>query len=221
MILKELIETFRDLADDKSEPYKWSDTEVAKYLSEAENEAAIRALLLYDDETSKYCSIAVVAGTARYSCQPGIVKITRARLTTARVDLVLTDEKELDRNVSDWDISTNTGTPSYLITRPRKLRLVSAPAVADTLQLSVYRLPLKPLTEDTSTPEIAPQHHFRLLDWALHLAYLKHDADVFDEDFAAAHAAKFTASFGPHPGIDVLTSRHHRRGAPVTRYGGY
>lgn len=230
MTLEELRAAFRSETDDVSKPYKWSDAEIAGYFNDAESQAARRALLLYDDETPSVCTINVVSGTSRYGLSKKIIRVDKAYLSTAKRLLTPTDETYLD-NVSpggnDYANSlggnswrSSTGSPYFFLPRAKKIQLVPVPTAADTLQLAVYRTPVRAMADKSHTPEIAETYHMQLLDWALHRAYLKHDADAFDADFSKIHEAKFTASFGVLPGADVDRSRNQRRGAPAVRYGG-
>ncbi|WP_308472575.1 hypothetical protein [Neisseria gonorrhoeae] len=50
MNLKALIARFRVLANDKAEPYFWSDEEVSGWLNDAVHEACLRGRLLHSDD---------------------------------------------------------------------------------------------------------------------------------------------------------------------------
>ena len=50
MNLKSLIARFRVLANDKAEPYFWSDEEVSGWLNDAVHEACLRGRLLHSDD---------------------------------------------------------------------------------------------------------------------------------------------------------------------------
>lgn len=218
MNLKELIAEFRSHADDLEEPFKWGDEELGRYFTDAEDQACRRALLLDDDETPTVCKLTVTAGVSRYALNRLIIRVDRAYLNTAKVLLDPIDEMQLDRERCDW--RTATGVPNCFVVRRKKIQLIPEPVTADTLTLKVKRRPLKVLKDESDTPEIPEQYHLQLLDWVLHRAYMKHDADVFDEDFAKLHADKFTASFGPLPGADVDQARNLRRSPPTVKYGG-
>jgi hypothetical protein len=61
-----------------------------------------------------------------------------------------------------------------------------------------------PATEFTASesPEIEEQYHYGLMDWAAHLAYLKHDKSevgTYDPNLAAVYERKFTMQFGALP----------------------
>lgn len=62
---------------------------------------------------------------------------------------------------------------------------------------TVHRGALKPLSADIdqAKPEIHERFHDRLMDWVLHRAYLKQDADTFDPNKAAVSLGLFRAVF--------------------------
>ncbi len=102
--------------------------------------------------------------------------------------------------------------------RSASVRLVRMPTQADTLALPVYRGALKPLSADIDTgkPEIPERFHERLMDWVLHRAYLKQDAETFDPAKAAQSLALFIQSFGERPDANVQRKRRDKR-PPLVR----
>ena len=77
------------------------------------------------------------------------------------------------------------------------------PSTAGTLYLEGYRLPLKPLVNDTDKPEINQAHHRNLVHWALHRAFSKPDSETIDPQRAATAEAAFTRYFGIAPDSDM------------------
>ena len=197
MNLGELRSLFRLRAADTAAPYLWSDDEIDAYLNEAENEAAERAGLIYDD-TSTATVINVVAGITRYALDPSILRIDLAVLDATSPLAILDRMESSPRGV-------------YLIPDSTSLELNFEPQAAGTLQLGVYRLPLNPMSLDYDTPEIHQKYHSKLLDWVLHMAYLKPDADAFDQTKADRHEAKFIASFGQSVDANVQRKQRERR----------
>ncbi len=190
MNLSELRDAFRIRADDRAKPYLWSDEEIDFYLNEAESEAAQRALLIQDEAIE----IAVDASGGVYDLNTSVLKIRRAKRSDGTV-LILTSRDRLDAEWAGWE--TATGTPAFIIDNgDGTATAVPIPVVSDTITLSVYRLPLTSMVSDTDVPEIHSRYHYRMLDWALHLAYLKHDADAFDQAAADRHEAAFERSYG-------------------------
>lgn len=203
MTLLDLIAQFRSDADDAVTPYLWSDADVKRWLNEAEQEAAVRAKLLYDDSTDSICKVAVQAGVASYTLNAKIHDIEHAYLLEASgaTHLGILDRLELDRTKPDW--RTVTRKPEALVRDDKRIRLDCIPDAAYTLKLEVYRLPREDMENDEDQPEIAAVHHRHLVHWALHRAYSKPDAETKNEDKAALAEAKFERIFGPRPDANL------------------
>ncbi len=202
MTLAELRSLFRLKAGDTAQPYLWEDAEVDSFLNEAENEAAERASLIYDD-TSATSLIAVVAGTKRYALTANVVRLDYAELTippaTEPIGIAIIDRRE-------------AGPRSlFLVPDATAIEFNFTPEAAGTLRLGMYRLPATPMTLVTDVPEIKARHHAKLLDWALHLAYLKTDSDAFDQGKADRHESEFIANFGQRIDANVKRKQRERR----------
>lgn len=217
----ELLERVRSRLDDSAEPYLWADDELLGYVSRAEAEAAVRAgLLPFDtrDADPIIAPIAVLAGTREYPLDARVLRVDRAWLADSNRRLALVGEDEMDRTGStDWELAT--GTPVCGVLWADRIRLSPIPDAAGTLHASGVRLPAGPLTLD-GAPEIAPVFHLDLVDWALHLAYLKNDAETLNRDKAAEAALRFERVFGPRLTADQYRKRHERRARTVA-YAGY
>lgn len=217
----ELIAAFRARVFDTAAPYLWSDAEAIEYLEDAIIEACERADLIRDTTTAAICEVAITAGNAEYALDARITQVLRAKLVgeAPKRPLTLATTEGMDRDWPGWD-ELEDGEPEYLVIEPQGTgwngRLVPGPSEDADLLLQVYRLPLEPLPTDAASPEILPRLHIRLLDWMCFRAYSKQDAETRDDDKAAAHAAAFTASFGPKR--DARYNRHqHDMQFPVVR----
>ncbi|NMG64369.1 hypothetical protein GPA19_05340 [Azoarcus indigens] len=188
MNLRELVAECRSLARDTAEPYLWETRDWVRWLNEAVTEACVRARLIQDSDGSA-TSIALEPGVSAYRLAPEVIDVLQVRLLGER-----------PRPLVGWDL-----TETHLV-------LARAPEIAGDLSLTVIRAPRCAMTRDTDCPEINPRHHPKLLDWALRCAYLKQDADTFDEARALKYEAIFEASFGVRPSADV--QRKHRRKSP-------
>jgi hypothetical protein len=207
MTLAELRSLFRIKSGDIAAPYLWGDPEIDGFLNEAENEAAERASLIYDD-TSATSLINVVPGTKRYPLTANVVRLDYAELTIPPAiepdKIPIIDRREMRYRAL------------FLIPDRTSIELNFTPDFSGTLRLGMYRLPNTQMTADTDTPEINARYHAKLLDWALHLAYLKTDSDSFDQGKADRHEAEFIANFGQR--IDANVRRKHgERRRHVTR----
>lgn len=213
MNLGELVQAFRSRSDDVAEPTLWTDAEVVSYVNEAQREACIRARLIEDYDTPEVTRLALRAGKGLYDIHCSILRVRRVYLQGAKRTLEPSSvEYQDDTGYADW--MTRTGTPRWFIFSgtTSQLRVVDAPSIADTAILRVHRLPLNPMKQPTDRPEIHDKYHFRLLDWALRLAYLKQDADTYDEQKAEKYEVAFAASFGIR--LDANVERKHADKAP-------
>ena len=211
MNLEQLIEQFRIDADDMQSPPLWESEWIAAWLTEAQDEAAIRGRLLMDDYTTALTQIPVTAGVSSYALHPKLYEI-------AVMDFIpevgyvqpvyLTSREKLDRDRNGWR-NEPAGVPCSAIQTDTRLRLVPVPSVNGTLRLEAYRLPLKALVNDNDKPEIHEAHHRHLVHWALYRAFSKPDADGRDPGRAAAAEAAFTAYFGRLPDADLRRSTRH------------
>lgn len=206
MTLIDLIDAFRIKADDIARPYLWSDDEVTLFLNEAQKEAATRALLIQDKTSPLVVNIDVLIGTNIYKIHESILEILQAKLSN-NTELEITSLEALSDD--GFDIDNATGTPQYLFENgDGTITITPTPTVADTISLVVKRSPLCSMAKDSDKPEIHSRYHFRMIDWALHLAYLKPDADVFNASMAERYKASFEASFGIYN--DANVQRKHR-----------
>lgn len=220
MKVEDFIVEFRDTVGDNAEPHFWSPELIVRYLNEAVQEACERAKLIEDRLTPAVCSIALQANVSTYSLHSSVFEIKRLSFRGRPLDE--TSVEELDCDYPGWE--NRTGQPRYFIfeqasgTQPAKVRLVPTSTQADTVALTVYRGALKPLSADLDTgkPEIPERFHERLMDWVLHRAYLKQDADTFDPDKAAVSLGLFVQAFGERPDANVQRKQRDRR-PPLVR----
>lgn len=209
MTLSDLIQAFRLRADDAAEPYLWSDDEVTLYLNEAVTEAAERARLIRDSSTIAVTQIAVTVGDMDYPLDGSILAIDRVQLASQPKALIRQTVEELEKRFPDW--RGMVGTPHFFVEDNGRIRIVPQSPQADTLNLTVYRLPLTPMTKETDSPEVHAKYHYRLLDWALRCAYLKNDAETLDKAKAADYQALFEQSFGKLPDANVQRKQREHR----------
>lgn len=209
MTLDDLIESFRVDSDDKARSLNgddsdllWGDEEVVRWFAEAEEEAAIRKRLLFGEK-----SISVIATKRAYTFS-ALYEITRADLQEVGASAPLCALRIVSRDYMDlidpsW--RTRAGRPTHLIQEDTRIVLAGVVDRPYTLMLEGLRLPASPLsTDDTSVePEIAPVHHRHLVNWVLHRAYGKQDADTFDSARSDRAEKAFTAYFGPRPDADL------------------
>jgi hypothetical protein len=188
-----LLVRFRDEVNDAEEPYLWTDALVLDYIGESEVAFCRKTDGISDASTAEVSELQIVAGTEWYDLHPTVLKIRGAHRgdTGAPVD-VLNVEDMASRGMR---FDARTGPLRALITgiEERRIRVWPVPSETFTVHLTVFRMPLNPISQDndSGTFEIGSEHHPFLLDWVKHLAYSKHDAETFDRTKADEHEAKF------------------------------
>lgn len=215
MKVADFITEFRSTVADHVEPPFWSSENIVRYLNEAVQEACERARLIEDRSTPAVCSITTQAGGSTYSLHPSVFEIRRLTFSGRRLDE--TSVEELDQDCPGWE--SRSGQPRAFIfeqasgVQPARVRLVPTPTAAGSIALTVFRGALKPLSADldNAKPEIHERFHERLMDWVLHRAYLKQDADAFDPSKAATSLALFIQAFGERPDANVQRKQRDRR----------
>lgn len=215
MKVADFITEFRATVGDAELPHFWSSELIVRYLNEAVQEACERAYLIEDRLTPAVCSITVEPDVSTYQLHASVFEIKRATLRGRPLDE--TSVEELDEDCPGWE--NWKGLPRAFIfeqangARTASIRLVRVPTQADTLALTVYRGALKPLSAelDIGKPEIPERFHERLMDWVLHRAYLKQDADTFDPSKAAESLGLFVQAFGERPDANVQRKQRDRR----------
>lgn len=216
MQVGDFIARFRATVMDEVHGQFWSDAEIVSYLNEAVQEACERAKLIEDRSTI----LELVPGQDTYTLHRSVFEIKRLALR-GRL-LVETSVEALDCDAPGWE--ARTGHPRRFIfeqasgVQPPKVRLVPTPAIAGEAGITVYRGARQELSakNPTAQPEIPARFHERLMDWVMHRAHLKQDADAFDPAKAAASLALFVQAFGERPDANVQR-KHRDRRPPVVR----
>jgi hypothetical protein len=201
------------MLSDETQPYLWDDASINRYLNNAVREACIRARLLKDDADSQpsFCTIAVIAGQARYSYIPEILVIRSGAIIGGNLPKLwaLTAES-MDRQEPGWDTNQNASSmsPRYMVMdlTQKSFRLSPTPTVNASLRLRVWRMPLSSelMTGDDIAPVIQIPDPEELLHWAAYEAYLKKDSETFDATRAAQHLAMFEQRFGSRPSLEDM-----------------
>ncbi len=171
----------------------WSQAEILEYAQDAENEVCERAELLVDN-TSALTSITVNTSTGTYGLAVTIVDIKSARMSGGTYPLMRTSESVLDMSFANW--RSQIGIPrSYAKTPTNNIVIHPIPDTADTILMTVSRLPNVPMTVNGS-PEVDARYHEGLILWILHRAYMKNDSETLNVDKAKDYKKKFEEYFG-------------------------
>jgi len=216
------ITAFRSDLSDGEAPYLWSDEDIVRYLNDAVNEAAERALLIEDSTTDDCCEITLVPGTSTYALHASVIGVKRA--TFGGKVMHQTSIEAEDESGASWEALTGPEPQKFIINgNASEIRILPEPTEAGTVRLTVYRTPLAPLTVDADTeePELKTIYHERLKHWVYRCAYLKRDADTLDEAEADRYEGRFIAAFGERPTAKVRRNRNDRRPHVVRMNGGW
>ncbi len=219
MDVSEVVNLYRQRSDDGVFPFHASDEILVGFAAEAEEEACIRARLIYD-ETSTICTIPVLVGVSRYQIDPCIFDIQHVRYINQDGAVFCTDQVGAGEMIA---------ADQSVLGRPYKYAHVADDALsiwpvpntyhAGSLKLSVYRTPLFPVEELDDPFEIHERWHRYLVDWLLYRVYSSKDIELRDDERAAEAYKRFEQRFGIRRPADIM--RRHREKRPVTvRYGG-
>ena len=186
----ELIEhVSTDMLDDRKNlisgeaDHLFSDTLIARYLSEAENILARRAWVLEDIGATCATRIQLKENKADYPLDASVLFVKSVRLSDSDIDLsrVGYDDnrprRAIDQHPDSWDVNApyieNPGRPSQFSTDTgnRNIRIRQKPDAASALlklHLIVVRLPLEKISVERgdSSPEIPEEYHLDLASYA-------------------------------------------------------
>jgi len=212
----DFVAEFRRVMNDEAQGQLWTDEEIIRYLNSAVEEACERAQLIEDRSSSQCCQLNLTPGQATYRLHPSVLHIKRMAFNGR--PLLDTSEEELDTAEPGWE--SRTGQPrAFFRVGVRDVRIVPIPQAVAVLNMTVYRLPLKPVPEDTfdgATIELPDIYHLRLMAWIYRCALLKNDSEVINPVKAAQFEAQFEQSFGKRPDANVQRKRRDKR-PPVVR----
>ena len=196
MNLGQLISTARSRTSDTQPDYLWSNDEWVEYANEAEQQACRRARLILDSTTTEIVNLSMGSGDVTVDLDERVLFIKRAKVVGFSTPLGRASFKDMDMQAPGWE--DETGTPQAYIPDmdTNKFRPYPSPDADVEVKLTVVRLPLNDMANDTDEPEINKRYHINLVDWMLHRAYSRHDSETEDKDRAMKYLAAFEAQFG-------------------------
>lgn len=205
MTLDDLVESFREFADDLVEPYLWSASLVESYADRAEAEACERRPLLTSSTDKDMCQIAVSADVGKYTKHAAVREVYYAKFTDAISGdvhkLFITNIDELTFLEPSWEDLDSE--PTYLLLDDSSVQIIPTPTVEGLLEMSISHIP-KTLSSVTYNLAIHSAHHYSLVYWMLHLAFEKSDADTLNVKKALDYEARFANYFGEPKGAYAL-----------------
>lgn len=199
MTVDELERLYRSRFDDiNAKKYALSPSDFLMYINEAQDQACLRADLIFD-KTSSFCTKAIAIGTRTVTLDDSIYGIKYARLIDASgtsTRIYQTTDEELDAQSTIW--RDDTGLPTRFLHYHTTLEFDQAPEEAYTLKMEVYRLGEK-MTSNKSEPEISRQWHTHLVEWPIYRMYSMPDEDYHQPEKAVRAYNEFERIFGPLP----------------------
>lgn len=213
----DLLRQFRLDMDDLEKPYLWSDAEVFEYMTDAQRMFCRLTEGIADSRTTSVCQLTVVSGTEWYALSPLIKKLRSAHRTDTGAPIAIMNPEKLDHFGIRFDGRTSPVKALVVGLTDGFVRTVPVPSeTAVTVNLSVFRLPLKALDDTDQKLEIGEEHHVHLMDWMRKRGYSKQDADTIDLKRADDHEAKFRQYC-----FKALAEQERaRRSVGATLYGG-
>lgn len=208
MQLSEMIETVReDYLADTTRPYLWSDNQIRRAINAAQVDACRRARLIIDDQTFRM----TFDGPRPVALDKRIIYVRRV-VPEGGAPLRRISQRDLDEQQPGWE--TTVGEPRGYVIDAATFAMRLYPALDGitplTVQLTVVREPLDPLTEDTDEPEIPDRYLSAVFHGACERLYMRPDIDGADAQKAAYHASKFAEEFGkPSTAIDETWIREN------------
>ncbi len=200
----------------------WSDDDIKDYMDVAQEELCQRIDVLPD---SSSFSLSVKAGDEYAEADALITKLRHGYSTTTKRRIVATTVQEMERGYvgNDYGLDTvgswrdSTGSILFLLTDETfgQYRLVPIPAVAETIQLTVYRLPEIRIA-DGGPLEVPDQFRRNLLLKMRAEGYRKNDAETRQIKEAERYDGMWEAYL-------YRAERHIKRGyrgQHTTTYGG-
>lgn len=195
----------------------WSDAALIRYINEAQHKLCREGLVLRDGSTDEVTLVTLQDGVQQYVLHESIITVMSARLEGERTDMRRIGHEALYMNLPphdwlSWDTvnayGSRSGKPVAFLTdeelragsggslsRPTMTVYPTPDADYDgkTIRLRVVRLPLQDMTKckHEDSPEVSPEFHMSLLDWAAHLALRILDVDAGNAAASARHKEAF------------------------------
>ena len=212
--------TWEDITQDDAAvtQLRWSNEELTQHVNRAISKAHRTAKLIKDHDS--VFDIDVTAGTSEYTFDPRIIEILGIRSQADGSTLLKTETDEV-WSYTRWDETTGKPRNWMADYKTDTIHLYPKPVADDTLTLWYYREELTPLTWETpsASPEIKDKQLFPALYYALHLAYLKDEANALDPQKSGEYLSLFERDY-PNPASVYGDQRKLRNRNRSIRYGG-
>jgi len=231
--VNELIEDLRIELGDSIKPFFWTEPDLLRYINSGHIEVT-RDVPIRDSKTPEITQIAYRAADSEIEYHPKILRV----LTIVREDS--TTAKNLHRVVmktqenalslfsvrrSDYGVNVDATRELnrasdlfdvYVDYDENFLRFSSPAETAGTLLLQVDRLADKKITDCDQILETRPEHDTAIVAWAAYRAWLKQDAETFDEKASERQLALFNG----YMGRGKITQKRRNSQPGIVKYGG-
>lgn len=217
----ELLDLFRVEMNDVANPQLWSDDFIFGAIDSAQTQFARETDGIPDSTTPAVVDLVIAPDTTSLlyadvlPLHPSILKIRTARRGDNGRSVSVINEEDMPGSGLYFDGLPGETRTLVTGTDENQVRVWPFPRSDLTIKLSVFRLPLVPITDDQAL-EIPAQHHRALLMWAKHLAYGVQDAETFDR----TRSEEFKQRFERHC-ADAKAEQGRLRHKPrAVAYGG-
>lgn len=212
----EALALLRTGLSDEEPTFLWSDVELYSYIDDAQKMFCRLTDGLADASTPAVTLLSVPVASSWLALHVSIKKIRSATLVSTGAPITILNAEDMPLLGLRFD--GKSGPLACLVTgmEENKLRCHPVVNVADSIQLSVFRLPLVPLNAAGIPFEVADQHRLHLLDWAKSQAYLKQDSETRDDE----KNKRFDAMFRAYCAAAKIEQQEKRHKVRSVVYGG-
>lgn len=189
--LAQLVSRWRSALDDTVEEYLWSNDELTSYADKLQKELVAELPILEDRTDDTICNVAIVQGNGLIDLSmQRIITIKKAWIDGQAEPLHVYTSAQMDANYGDWqgvEVAVTQATPTILVLPgmgvDKAYLYPPLDEATGTLKLLVYRLPLLDLDYDIHSSEYLEidKYAHLLIHGIMWQAYLKNDADTFDQ----------------------------------------
>ncbi len=206
MKAKELIELFREEADDTSDSHLWKTAILLRHLDQAQRQAARRARILREAVDPAVCVYDISMGKPFVKLHESVISITHAQFEFYLPDnpdekqvriLRRKHAKDLQGETVGWREEDGDVIAFVTDIQLQQVRLYRNPIIAGKLRIECERMPLNKIKSIEDCLELEEKYAEDLIYWMLYKAFSKRDAETFDPKRADQYLARFENVFGP------------------------
>ncbi len=226
MDAQELYDVFRSEVNDLRRPYLWTDEDIIRYMNEAYN-MFVRLTGGINDVTSEATTIDLTTGEDAVALHPSVLRIMDAYNVSDGSEVKIANFTDLPNLFVDPDYKylrplfrkNAPGQVRWLIVGEQRdiSKVIQIPTADDQIQMTIYRLPLVPITDlSHELDEVKDIHHNSLLHWMKGLAYGKQDSETFDK----GKSEEFEGKFQDYCALAKAEWSRYKHKTRVVAYGG-